>query len=325
MKRIKSLAAILILVSLAGCNNKKQSSEPIQLPQDVTSKLSGSFSIGGAYALYPLIERLAEDFMTLHPDVSIEVVKTGTGAGVAGLISNQYDLAMTSRQLTDEEASAGIFVIQVAKDGVAPIVNQQNPYLGVLLDQGLSTDEFLRIFTSGNVLTWGEILKAGYKEQVNVFTRGDESGAADIWAGFIYRDRTALKGTGVEGDDEMIRRIQGDRFAIGYCNLSYAFDSLGKRISGIQIVPVDLDFDNKVGRSENPFKDLETAHRSLWLGYYPKSLCRELAVCSLGKPADLLIIEFLRYVLGEGQRSIKKAGFCELNNVYIRHSLQNLE
>ena len=127
MKRIKSLAAILILVSLAGCNNKKQSSEPIQLPQDVTSKLSGSFSIGGAYALYPLIERLAEDFMTLHPDVSIEVVKTGTGAGVAGLISNQYDLAMTSRQLTDEEASAGIFVIQVAKDGVAPIVNQQNP------------------------------------------------------------------------------------------------------------------------------------------------------------------------------------------------------
>jgi len=92
-----------------------------------------------------------------------------------------------------------------------------------------------------------------------------------------------------------------------------------------EIIPVDLDFDNKIDRSENPFKDLETAHRSMWLGYYPKSLCRELAVCSLGKPADPLIIEFLSFVLGDGQKSIKEAGFCELNNVYLRHSLHILE
>jgi len=268
---------------------------------------------------------MAEDFMLLHPGVKIDVTGTGTGTGIAGLIERKYQLSMISRPLAEEELNAGLWVIPVAKEGVAPIVNQKNPVIDILMDQGLSPDEFLKIFTSGSLLTWGQVLSMDQREKIHPFTRSDESGAAEIWAGFIFRTRHDLQGKLVSSDQEMIKAVRNDPLAIGYCNLSYAFDTAGQRISDIQIIPVDLDFDNKIERKEEPFATLEAAHRSLWLGYYPRSLCRELTIGSMGKPADPVILEFLKYVLGEGQKLVKEAGFCELNNVYIRQSLESLK
>ncbi len=236
------------------------------------------------------------------------------------------DLAMISRPLTDEEINAGIWVIPVAKDGVAPIVNQKNPYLETLLNQGLSPQEFLQIFTSGKQLTWGFVLGSSAREKITVYTRADESGAADIWADFLYKKSSDLKGIGVTGDDEMIKSIQANPLAIGFCNFSYAFDiTTGERIKDIQIIPSDLDFDNKIDKVEIPFRNLEEAHRSLWLGFYPDQLCRELTLGALGKPADPVVVGFLYYVLGEGQNSVKKSGFCPLNSVYVNYSLDLLK
>jgi phosphate transport system substrate-binding protein len=115
-------------------------------------------------------------------------------------------------------------------------------------------------------------------------------------------------------------------YSIGYCNFSYAFDpSTGDRVKGIQIVPADLDYNNKISRKETPFSNLEKAHRGLWLGLYPKVLCRELFIGSLGKPNDAAVVGFLKYILSDGQNDIKASGLCELNDVYVRYSLENLK
>jgi len=99
----------------------------------------------------------------------------------------------------------------------------------------------------------------------------------------------------------------------------------GERAENIQIVPFDLDFDNLIGRIEMPFQNLEVAHRSIWLGIYPENLCRELTLGSLGKPTDPAVIEFLHYVLTNGQEIVKEAGLCELSNFYIRFARESLE
>ncbi len=80
----------------------------------------------------------------------------------------------------------------------------------------------------------------------------------------------------------------------------------GERAKDIQIIPTDLDFDNKIDRVEVPFVNLKEAHRSLWLGFFPDQLCRELTLGSMGKPTDPAVLEFLYYVLGEGQLSVYK-------------------
>jgi len=326
MVHTKAVIPIIAVVLIFGCNSPKVEKEPTKTPVEVKSDLKGSFLISGAYALYPLISRLADEFMVIHPGVKIELKKAATGEGITDLLTGKCQLAMISRPLNDEEINDGILVIPVAKDGVAPIVNQKNPYIQKILNQGISPDEFMHIFTSGKQMTWGEVLDTVAKDKISVYIRADESGAADVLAQFIYKKSSDLRGIGVNGDDEMIKSIQDNPLAIGFCNFSYAFDTTtGERTKDIQIIPADLDFDNKIDRVEVPFSNLREAHRSLWLGFFPDQLCRELTLGSMGKPTDPAVLEFLYYVLGEGQSNVSKSGFCPLNNVYLKYTLNFLK
>lgn len=326
MASLKNIFPVIILVTVVGCSTPSSEKKPGSTIEGPKTDIRGSFTISGAYALYPLISRLAADFTALYPGVKIEVLQSGSGKGIESILSGECQLAMISRPLTDEEMNAGVWVIPVAKDGVAPIVNQKNPNIERIIDQGLSPDEFLHVFSSGKQVTWGELLDSDSKDKVTVFTRADQSGAAEVFASFLFKSAVNLKGTPVTGDAQMIESVQNNPLSIGFCNLSYAFDNItGEKKKDIQVVPCDLDFNNKIKKTEAPFNNIESAHRSLWLGYYPQQLCRELSIGSMGKPSDPAVREFIYYVLGEGQKKIQTIGYCPLNNVYIRHSLDRLK
>ncbi|NLA48119.1 MAG: hypothetical protein GX876_01515, partial [Bacteroidales bacterium] len=285
-----------------------------------------SFTISGAYALTAVLKKWAEDFMNIYNNVEIAILEKGTGQGMVDLIDGKADLAMISRPLSDDEKEAGIWMIPVAKDGVAIIVNDNNPYLPRLMKQGLSPDEIQKLFTSRPSPTWGELLDTTGSARAVVYSRADESGAAELLAGFLFRKPIDLKGIEVTGDKEMIDRVKSNIFSAGFCNLSYAFNILtGERIENIQIVPFDLDYDNKIGKIEKPFNDIETAHRSVWLGIYPESLCRDLTLGSIGKPTDPVILAFLNYVINDGQKIVREAGLCELNNIALRFARESLQ
>lgn len=276
--------------------------------------------------MYPLVKKWSEDFIRIHPEVTINVVVTGTGQGIDELIGRKIQLAMVSRPLTDAEMSDSVWVIPVAKDGVAPIVNQKNPYIGKLLQQGITPEKLIRLFTVDRPMTWGELLDTVSREKVNVYTREDESGAAVIWADFLWKESGNLVGKKVVGDEEMIRSIASDKFSIGFCNFAYAFiPGTGERVTDIQILPIDLDFDKKIDKKEIPFSNIYKAHRALWLGYYPKNLCRELTFGSIGKPSDRAITEFISYALTNGQADVASSGYCELNDVYIESAKEKLK
>lgn len=311
---------------LAGCRHGKTGSVPEEKKEPPLVNLSGTISISGAYALSPLARTWADSFMKINPGVKVEIVENGTGQGIKALMNKEVQLAMISRPLTDEEKDAGIWVVPVAKDGVAPIVNSKNPYLQLLLQSGLSPDEFQKVFTRESPVKWSELLDTDGNEKVMVFSRADESGAADMFASFLFKKAADLKGTKVTGDNQMIKSVQENPLALGFCNFSYAFSNPnGERTDNIQVIPFDLDFDNKVDRKEIPFRNLDEAHRSVWLGIYPDMLCRELTFGSIGKPTDPLVKEFLKYILTSGQDNVKTAGLCKLNDVYINYSLDLLK
>jgi phosphate transport system substrate-binding protein len=321
----KNILLLLCLVIISACNPRKADQTKNKLTDGSTHKVSGTFTITGAYALYPLVQRWADDFIKINPDVKIVVKPGGTGQGLADLKTKTSQLAMISRPLTDEESDS-IWIIPVAKAGVAPIINQRNPYFKRILERGVTPEKLIKLFTGNTPMTWGELLDTVIKDKVVVYTRGDESGAAVIWANFLWKESPALKGIKVVGDDEMIKSVQGNTLAIGYCNFSYAFDTVtGKRIKDIQVMPIDLDFDHTIDKKELPFSNINKAHRGLWLGYYPKNLTRELTIGSIGKPTDPAMLEFLKYTLTIGQVSVAKAGFCELNDIYILNAQEKLK
>jgi phosphate transport system substrate-binding protein len=326
MSSKKSLILLLCLVVFFACKPRKSDKATDNLKEEPKKSISGSFTISGAYALYPVVSKWAEEFMALYPDVKIGVTETGTGQGITDLIDKKVNLAMISRPLNDEEKESGIWVVPVAKDGVAPIVNKKNPYLKNILRHGLSPDKMQKVFTGDKPMFWGDLLDTTGRDKVIIYSRADESGAADVFAGFFFRKASDMKGIKVTGDNEMIKSISENPYAIGFCNFSFAFNMpSGEPKEGIQIVPFDLDFDHQIDRKEVPFKNLETAHRGVWLGIYPENLCRELTIGSIGKPTDPAIIEFIKYVLSEGQKNVKEMGLCELNDVYVRYSLDALK
>jgi phosphate transport system substrate-binding protein len=322
----KTIILLLSVVIFPGCKPGVSEKPNDKIQSETKSNIAGNFSISGASALYPLVQKWSNDFMKMYPSVKIVVALEGTGEGIDNLMANKAQLAMISRPVTVEELKDGIWVVPVAKEGVAPIVNQKNPYIKRILEHGITPEKLIRLFTGERTMTWGELMDSTMKEKAIVYTRADKSGVAVVWANFLWKEGIDLKGIKVDGDEEMIKSIQGNQLAIGYCNFSYAFDTLtGDRIKDIQVIPIDLDFDRTIDRKEVPFSHISKAHRGLWLGYYPKNLTRELTFGSIGKPTDPAILEFLNYTLTTGQAVVAKKGFCELNDVYIKDALNKLK
>lgn len=325
MNFIKTTLLLAFLIVLPCCKSGNTDKNKDKSQSESKVDLSGSFSISGGDALYPLVRKWSEDFVKIHPHVNIILNNGGTGQGIADLKAKKSQLAMISRPLTEELADS-IQTIPVAKAGVAPIINQRNPYFKRIIERGINPQKLIRLFTANEPVTWGELLDTVSKEKAIVFTRDAESGAAVIWANFLWKESINLKGIKVKGDRDMIKNIQKNPLAIGYCNFSYAFDSIsGERIKDIQVLPIDLDFDNKIDKKEIPFANINKAHRGLWLGYYPKNLTRELTFGFIGKPTDPAILAFLTYTLTAGQATVGNSGFCELNDIYIKSSLDKLK
>ncbi len=119
------LAIAVLLAIQPGCRGRKQA-----YVRD--GQFMGTISISGAFALYPLTVRWADEFRKEHPKVRIDISAGGAGKGMTDVLSGMVDLAMFSREISEVERSRGAFGVAVAKDAVLPTISTSNPYLPVL-------------------------------------------------------------------------------------------------------------------------------------------------------------------------------------------------
>ena len=110
------------------------------------SGLSGKVTVAGSSSVTPVMEKLAEAYKALNPNVTVEVNTTGITSAIEGAC----DLGMASRDLKDSEKDQGATATVIATDGIAVIVNNGNKV------DGLTADQVKQIFT-GEVSKWSEI------------------------------------------------------------------------------------------------------------------------------------------------------------------------
>ncbi len=96
------------------------------------------------------MEKLAEAYKALNPDVAIDVQQTGSGAGITAATEGSCDIGMSSRDLKQEEIDAGLTPLKIADDGIAVIVNLDNPV------EDITSDEIMKIYT-GEINRWDEL------------------------------------------------------------------------------------------------------------------------------------------------------------------------
>jgi phosphate transport system substrate-binding protein len=289
-------------------------------------ELSGTITISGAWALYPMVVKWGEEFSKLHPKVRVDVQAGGAGKGIADTLAGAVDLGMVSREIHPVEVEKGAFAIAVVKDGVVPTVSEKNPLLDRILASGLKKEAFIGVWITETAKTWGDALGTADKTVLHVYTRSDACGAAETWAAFLGKRQEDLKGIGVYGDPGLAEAVRRDPLGIGFNNINYAYDAKTlKPLSGIMILPIDLDGSGKIEPAESLYQDRDAITAAIARGAYPSPPARDLYLVSKGRPQNPLQVEFLRWVLNEGQKFVAETGYIGLSPEKLADGWKRIE
>lgn len=290
--------AILLATTFSSCSQKPK---------------ENNISISGAFALYPLTVKWAEEYQKLHPDVTIDVSAGGAGKGMTDVLSGMVDLAMFSRTVSSEEISKGAWSVAVSRDAVVPTLNSTNPYIETILNKGLTQQQFTDIYVSRKITLWNQLIPTAKPDKINIYSRSDACGAAEMWAKFLGSNQESLSGTGVFGDPGIADAVKSDKMGIGYNNVIYAYDTRSRQAyEGIKVIPIDLNGNGQIDEDENFYSTLDNIMKAIAEDKYPSPPARDLYLISKGKPAKKATVDFLNWILTDGQKFVHEAGYVQL-------------
>lgn len=116
------------------------------------SGISGKIVVAGSSSVSPVMEKLIEAYKALNPSVQIELQTSDSTTGVINAIDGTCDIGMASRALKDSEKEKGVREVTIAIDGIAVIINNDNPV------ESLKKSDVEGIFT-GKINSWSEFVK----------------------------------------------------------------------------------------------------------------------------------------------------------------------
>lgn len=314
---VSTLAALSLLLSACGTATPAPAA---------AEGLKGMIGVSGAFALYPMMTVWADEFQKLHPAVQFDVQGGGAGKGMTDALAGAVDIGMVSRAIKAEEASQGAYWVSVTKDAVFPVISSNNPLLADIVARGISQETFNKIFITGEIKTWGEVVgKPEIKDEINVYTRSDSAGAAEMWAQFSGgKFQDDIKGIGVNGEPALLDTVIKDPMGIGYSNLNSVFDiSSGQIVVGAAVPPIDVDKNGQADAGEY-FKTKDEAVSAVSTGKYPSPPARFENLVTKGKPTGLVKI-FIEWILTDGQQYLDQAGYVQLTPEQQADSLAKLK
>ena len=230
MKKIISLvlAAILMLAALAGCSK---------------DTAGGTVSTDGSTSMEKVIGALGEAFEQNNEGVSFTYNPTGSGSGITAVSEGRCDIGLASRALSDDEEASGLTGTVLALDGIAIIVNPENPV------SDLSLETVAKIY-KGEIKNWKAV--GGSAAEIVLIGREARSGTRDGFESVTdtedaCRYRQELTSTG-----DVITAVAGNPNAIGYASLSSVKDSV-KALSIGGVTPTEASVKDGSYAVQRPF------------------------------------------------------------------------
>ena len=300
----------LTLLFLIGCSGGRQKNRVIEGASG--QELVGTIQLSGAFALYPMAVKWAEEFKKLHPGVKIDISGGGAGKGMTDALAGVVDIGMVSREVYPEEINNGAFPIATVKDAVVPTINVDNPEIEVIRTVGLSKEQARRLWDK-QYSTWGELLGTSSTTPIRVFTRSDACGAAETFAAWFDEKQEDLKAIAVFGDPGVAAAVQKEKLGIGYNNIAYVYDQNTKKpYPGMTVMPIDVNGDGTISPDEYFYDTSIELIEAIKDGRFPSPPARDLYLVTKGKPEDPVVISFLEYVLTDGQKYAEETGYIGL-------------
>ena len=111
---------------------------------------SGTVTVAGSSSVSPVMEKLAEAYMAINGNVTIQIQTSDSSTGMSSAIEGLCDIGMASRAVKDSELAEGLVSTTICMDGIAVVVNQENEVSNLTLEQ-------IRQIFVGEVTSWGDI------------------------------------------------------------------------------------------------------------------------------------------------------------------------
>jgi len=281
--------------------------------------------VSGAWALYPLMVKWADEYQKANPGVSIEVNAGGAGKGMADALGGLVDIGMISRDIDKSEIGKGAYPIAVAKDAVLPTMNRDNPAAQSIRGRGVKMGEFKDVFVTGSVTEWGMLSgRPDVRDKISVYVRSDSCGAGEVWGKYLGVKQEDLVGVGVNGDPGIAEAVSRDVRGMGFNNLNFAYDDrTGKPVGNIVIVPLDLNSDGVVSADEDFYADKSGVVKAIADGRFPSPPARDLYIVTKGEPKGAAR-DFIMWILTDGQGQVLPAGYIPLKGDAISAEAEKL-
>ncbi len=229
----------LLLVACGGETPPAESTSTAAAPAAEGGSLAGVVSLDGSSTVYPISEAVAEEFLTVAPEVRVTVGVSGTGGGFKRFLAGETDINDASRAISEsEKADAATkaleyLEIEVAYDGLSLVVNPNNTWV-----DHLTTAELQMIWQPGSTVdSWDDIRPEWPAQPIRLYGAGTDSGTFDYFTEVINGEAGASRPdyTASEDDNILVQGIEGDENALGYFGFAYYYENQDK----LKLVPID--------------------------------------------------------------------------------------
>jgi phosphate transport system substrate-binding protein len=182
-----------------------------------SSKTSQTVSTDGSTSMEKVIGTLGEAFEINHSTVTFTYNPTGSGSGIQAVLEGRCDIGLSSRSLKEEEKEKGLRATVLAYDGIALIVNPQNPVSDLTLEQ------IAEIYT-GKITNWKDV--GGMDAAVVLVGREAGSGTRDGFESITGTKDSCMYRQELTSTGDVITTVAGNVNAIGYASLASVKESV---------------------------------------------------------------------------------------------------
>ncbi len=221
MKKLISLAltAAMALSILTACGSKNDTADNTNNDANsgTETTISGTVSTDGSTSMEKVINSLGESFMAQNKDVKFTYNPTGSGSGIQAVSEGRCDIGLSSRALKDDEKASGLVETTLALDGIAIVVNPENPV------SDLDVDTIAKIYT-GEITNWKDV--GGDDAEIVLIGREAGSGTRDGFESITDTKDACAYRQELTSTGDVINTVSTNPNAIGYASLSAAGDSV---------------------------------------------------------------------------------------------------
>lgn len=236
MKKIITVlcAAVMALSLFAGCGQKAN---------DNGTTTGGTVSTDGSTSMEKVIGALGESFMEANSGTTFTYNPTGSGSGIQAASEGRCDIGLSSRALKDDEKASGLKETTLALDGIAIIVNPQNPV------QDLTLEQIAKIYT-GEITNWKDV--GGEDAEIVLIGREAGSGTRDGFESITETKDACQYRQELTSTGDVITTVSQNPNAIGYASLAAIKDSV-KALTVNGVAPTEATVKDGTYLVQRPF------------------------------------------------------------------------